>query len=78
MNNAVKEGYQTNINQPIFIVKIFHEGEWKVGKVISPLHVYKGIWVWTSVGGTNTLMEFQLLKYNYTLIAEDGSVLYAN
>ncbi|KAK9752080.1 hypothetical protein QE152_g4475 [Popillia japonica] len=51
MNNAVKGGFQANINENLFIGKVYHEGECKIGKVIPIPNTFKGLWVWYNVDG---------------------------
>ncbi|GJQ72997.1 hypothetical protein Trydic_g1634 [Trypoxylus dichotomus] len=63
MRGAVKGGYQEN-QFSLYIGKAFHQGEWKIGKVVDITQIIKGLWVWNTEGESINLREFHLLKYN--------------
>lgn len=72
MKDAVKGGYQFNIDSHLYIGKAFHEGEWKISKVYSiGNHMTKGLCTWDSHGKQTCVLKFHLLKYNYTTATED-------
>lgn len=64
MHNAVVGGYQLNVKEHLYIGKAFHEGEWKVGRVVRiDFGADKGLWVWNSAGEQVGIKQFHLLKY---------------
>lgn len=68
MTNAVKGGFQANLNENLFIGKAIHEGECKIGKIIPMPHALKGLWLWYNENGNkDRLDEFYILKYNMTV-----------
>lgn len=68
MADAVKGGNQEN-KFDLYIGKAFHEGEWKIGKVVGMTEASKGLWVWNTDGRAIHLFQFQLLKFNTTTLA---------
>lgn len=46
-----------------YIGKVFHEGEWKIGKVFPPPHHFHGLHVWRNGGGKTVMREFDILRY---------------
>lgn len=76
MQGAVKGGYQAkDPNSDIFIGKIFHENEWKIGKVVPMGVQHQGIWIWNQAGQGVTASPFYLLKYNSTVL-DDSVFIY--
>ncbi|GJQ72154.1 hypothetical protein Trydic_g3248 [Trypoxylus dichotomus] len=45
--------------QILYIGKIFHEGQWKVGKVFPGFHNLRGLRIWTNSGGHHVASDFQ-------------------
>lgn len=66
MTHAVKGGFQSNLNENLFIGKVIHEGRCKTGKIIPMPHALKGLWIWNTDGTSLRLDEFYILKYNAT------------
>ncbi|GJQ73019.1 hypothetical protein Trydic_g1654 [Trypoxylus dichotomus] len=61
-NTIIGGFYKNDFNY--FIGKIYHDGEWKVGKVIPIESPSKGLIVWNSDGKAVSFSKFHLLKYN--------------
>ncbi|KRT84882.1 hypothetical protein AMK59_2754 [Oryctes borbonicus] len=46
----------------LYIGKVFHEGEWKIGKVFPGTSRWKGLRIWYNSGDKYITEDFQLLK----------------
>ncbi|GJQ68819.1 hypothetical protein Trydic_g19807 [Trypoxylus dichotomus] len=57
----------TEDGSTLYIGKIFHEGEWKIGKVFPPSSRWKGLRVWYNNGDKYVTDDFQILKYTTQL-----------
>ncbi|GJQ73022.1 hypothetical protein Trydic_g1657 [Trypoxylus dichotomus] len=64
--NTIVGGFYKNWFK-YFIGKIYHEGEWKVGKVLPFNNLHKGLKVWDSEGDIVPISKFYMLKYNMNL-----------
>ncbi|KAK9711951.1 Protein of unknown function (DUF3421) [Popillia japonica] len=60
MKNAVVGGYQDGYN--LYVGKAYHEGEWKIGKVVPKHNPYKGLQVWNRCGSCEIISSFDILK----------------
>lgn len=61
LEKAVEGGYQDNF--VVYIGRAYHEGEWKIGKVL-PKHIPTGgLQVWDKAGQCAIITEFEILKY---------------
>lgn len=47
----------------LYIGKIFHEGQWKIGKVFPPTSIYKGLRIWNRRNKVQVFQDFEILKY---------------
>ncbi|XP_071051925.1 uncharacterized protein [Onthophagus taurus] len=45
----------------LYIGKIYHENEWKIGKVVPPTSIYNNLYVWWNNGGTYVSQDFEIL-----------------
>ncbi|GJQ73020.1 hypothetical protein Trydic_g1655 [Trypoxylus dichotomus] len=63
-NTIIGGFYKNDFNY--FIGKIYHDGEWKVSKVIPIENRSKGLRAWDSAGKGVSFSKFHLLKYNST------------
>ncbi|KAI4454292.1 hypothetical protein MML48_9g00012273 [Holotrichia oblita] len=52
----------------LYIGKVFHEGQWKIGKVFPPSSQWKGLRVWYNNGDLYRIEDFQILKYSPHLV----------
>nr|XP_022910671.1 uncharacterized protein LOC111421722 [Onthophagus taurus] len=57
--NCVIGGYEGD--RLLFIGKIFHDGEWKIGKVFPPSNDRNGLRIWTKEGIAFRTQDFQIL-----------------
>lgn len=53
----------TEDGSTLYIGKVFHEGQWKIGKVFPPSSQWKGLRVWYNSGDKYATDDFQILKY---------------
>ncbi|KAK9711954.1 Protein of unknown function (DUF3421) [Popillia japonica] len=60
MKNVVVGGYQDGYN--LYVGKAYHEGEWKIGKVVPKHNPYKGLQVWNRCGYCEIIPKFDILK----------------
>lgn len=47
----------------LYVGRVFHEGEWKIGRVFPPPCQTKGLVVWYNDGRQYVTSDFQILKY---------------
>ncbi|KAK9720500.1 hypothetical protein QE152_g22069 [Popillia japonica] len=67
-DNKVAGGIEGGIL--LFIGRIFHEGVWKISKIIPPSSEFRGFKVWNNLNGTQyNSDDFQILKYKKHAIA---------
>lgn len=63
MTNVIKGGYQDGYD--LFIGKAFHEGQWKIGKVVPKENTFnKGLQIWNQHNMCTVIQDFQILKYS--------------
>ncbi|KAI4454256.1 hypothetical protein MML48_9g00013386 [Holotrichia oblita] len=58
----------TEVGNTLYIGKVFHEGEWKIGKVFPASSIWKGLRVWYNKGLVAAIEDFQILKYSPHLV----------
>ncbi|GJQ73011.1 hypothetical protein Trydic_g1647 [Trypoxylus dichotomus] len=69
MRNAVRGGFQDN--QSLYVGLINHEGDWKIGKVKDfDRNDEQGLYVWDKTKNHVKIVNFQLLKYNLTVLPD--------
>lgn len=61
LDNLVRGGIEGG--QTLYIGKVFHAGQWKIGKVYPSNHQLRGLRIWTASGGLHVAHDFQILKY---------------
>lgn len=73
MYAAVVGGFRGNLQEeedeffkPLFIGRVFHENEWKIGKVVRMGSPVKGLWIWNQAGNGERMIYFDILRYNDT------------
>ncbi|XP_022908628.1 uncharacterized protein [Onthophagus taurus] len=59
LDKCVVGGFE--IGYTLYIGKVFHEGEWKIGKVFPPNAKYTGLTVWRDDGNSYPTHDFQIL-----------------
>ncbi|GJQ71935.1 hypothetical protein Trydic_g3044 [Trypoxylus dichotomus] len=62
MKNVIKGGSQDGYD--LFIGKAFHEGDWKIGKVVPRTNPYKGLQVWNEYDACAIIRNFHILKFS--------------
>ncbi|KAK9745146.1 Protein of unknown function (DUF3421) [Popillia japonica] len=61
LDDLVRGGIENN--NILYIGKVFHEGQWKIGKVYPTFHNLRGLRIWTSSGDVHVAHDFQILTY---------------
>ncbi|KAI4464727.1 hypothetical protein MML48_3g00012080 [Holotrichia oblita] len=61
LSDMVVGGFE--VNNTLYIGKIFHEGEWKIGRVFPPPYWLPGLTVWYNNGKQYITHDFQILRY---------------
>ncbi|KRT82451.1 hypothetical protein AMK59_3280 [Oryctes borbonicus] len=61
LKDMVVGGFEVNFT--LYIGRVFHEGEWKIGKVFPPPYYLKGLTVWNKNSGQYITHDFEILRY---------------
>ncbi|GJQ72991.1 hypothetical protein Trydic_g1628 [Trypoxylus dichotomus] len=77
MKNAVRGGWQPSYD--LFIGRILEAGEWRIGRVLTiESGSVNGMHVWDAAGKTKRVLQFEILKYNTTVVSSNGIVIFRN
>ncbi|KRT82161.1 hypothetical protein AMK59_3962 [Oryctes borbonicus] len=69
LNDLVVGG--SEFGATLYVGKVFHDGEWKIGKVFAPLHLLQGLRVWDDKNQRHVAQNFEVLKYRERHKIED-------
>nr|XP_022903136.1 uncharacterized protein LOC111415608 [Onthophagus taurus] len=61
-DRLIEGGYQGGIRW--YIGRVFHQNEFRAGKVELYAHDYKGLFIWNDDGSSARFLEFEVLSYN--------------